>query len=154
MTARSITSAAPSPLKLAWRRYRKSRLGVVGGWLLALLYGMALFSPFLAPYSITAQHEDFSYQPPQGVHIVQGGRLRAPFVYGFKQVRDPVTFARKSVEDRTTPIPIRLFVRGEPYRFLGLSATLHLFGVPEGHTFFPLGTDQLGRDLLSRTLVV
>lgn len=149
----SPTLAVPSPWRLAWRRYRKSRLGVVGGWLLLALYLMALLSPFLSPYSITAQHEAFSYQPPQRVHLVHEGRLRSPFVYGFKQARDPVTFARKNVEDRANPIPIGFFVRGEPYRFLGIPATVHLFGVPDGSFFFPLGTDQLGRDLLSRTLV-
>ncbi|MEF2277323.1 ABC transporter permease [Deinococcus sp. YIM 134068] len=147
------TPVTPSPWALAWRRYRKSRLGVVGGWLLLVLYGLALFSPFLAPYGITTQHEEASYQPPQRVHIVHEGQLRSPFVYGFKQERDPVTFARKNVEDRQNPVPIRLFVRGDEYRLLGLRSNIHLFGVPEGNTFFPLGTDQLGRDLLSRTLV-
>ncbi|GAA5512813.1 hypothetical protein Dcar01_01537 [Deinococcus carri] len=153
MTTLPAPTSTPSPWVLAWRRYRKSRLGVIGGWLLVLLYASALFAPFLAPYNITAQHEGLSYQPPQQLHIVHEGHLRSPFVYGFKQERDPVTFARKNVEDRENPIPVRLFVRGEPYRFLGVPTNLHLFGVPEGSYFFPLGTDQLGRDLLSRTLV-
>ena len=68
-----------------------------------------------------------------------------------------MTFAKTSVPDTATPVPIELFVRGEPYRFLGFSTTWHLFGVnpgPDNNRFyFPFGTDQLGRDLLSRTLV-
>ncbi|WP_019008433.1 ABC transporter permease [Deinococcus aquatilis] len=143
----------PSPLALAWRRYRKSKLGVLGGWMLLILYLVTLFSPFLAPYSVTTQHEAFSYQAPQAVHIVHKGKLSRPFVYGVKQGRDPVTFARTNVVDRENPVYIGLFVRGESYRMLGIPGSVHLFGVPEGQYFFPLGTDLLGRDLLSRMLV-
>ncbi|THF71766.1 ABC transporter permease [Deinococcus sp. Arct2-2] len=153
VSAPAGVARVPSPLALAWRRYRKSRLGVVGGWMLLILYLVTLFSPFLAPYSVTTQHEAFSYQAPQAVHMVHKGKLSRPFVYGVKQGRDPVTFARTNVIDRENPVYISLFVRGEPYRMLGIPATVHLFGVPEGQFFFPLGTDLLGRDLLSRMLV-
>ena len=154
--------AAPSPLALAWRRYRKSKPGVIAGWVLIALYLIALLSPFLAPYSITAQHEGYEYQRPQAVRLIHEGRLTRPFVYGSKTERDPVTFARRTVPDTSTPVPIQFFVRGEPYSFFGVRSDLHLFGVPDGENefgeavaryFFPFGTDQLGRDLLSRTLV-
>ncbi|MEW6423005.1 MAG: ABC transporter permease, partial [Deinococcota bacterium] len=79
MTAFSVLTSAPSPWALAWRRYRRSPLGVIGGWLLIVLYASALFSPFLAPYNITTQHEGFSYQPPQRLHIIHKGHLRSPF---------------------------------------------------------------------------
>ena len=47
---------------------------------------------------------------------------------------------------------VGFFVRGVPYRFLGLfTARTHLFTSPTGG-FFPLGTDHAGRDLLSRLL--
>ena len=155
MTAVPTTSpmpATPGPLAMAWRRYRKSRLGVIGGWLLALLYLSALFAGFLAPYNITTQHQGSEYQPPQGLHLVHQGKLMRPFVYGFKQTRDPVTFAKVNKVDTATPLPVYFFVHGEPYRFLGVPTDLHLFGVKDGNDF-PFGTDQLGRDLLSRTLV-
>ena len=49
--------------------------------------------------------------------------------------------------------PLKLLVRGSPYRFWGLFETdLHLFGVEGGGTLFLLGTDSLGRDLLTRIL--
>jgi peptide/nickel transport system permease protein len=142
-----------NPLLLAWRRFRRNKLGIVGGVILIVLYLIAIFAGFLSPYEITIQHEQFPFQPPQKVHIVHEGQLRFPFVYPSSFKRDPVTFAKKYVEDTTNPEPIRLFVQGENYNLFGIINTdLHLFGVQNGF-FFPLGTDKFGRDLLSRMLV-
>jgi peptide/nickel transport system permease protein len=141
-----------SPRHLAWRRFRGSSLGILGGIILIALYLIAIFSPFLAPYSITTQYDRNAYQPPQRIHIFHEGRLTRPFVYALKLERDPVTYQRVYAEDTTKPLPIRFFVQGEPYRFLGFRSTLHLFGVEEG-LYFPLGTDRFGRDVLSRMLV-
>ncbi|WP_407541794.1 ABC transporter permease (plasmid) [Deinococcus radiomollis] len=161
MTVLSAPNPKPeaSALALAWRRYRKSRLGVLGGWVLVVLYLSALFAGFLSPYDITAQHQGHEYQPPTRLHIVANGRLTWPFLYGTKETRDPVTFARKTAEDPTRRLPISLFVRGEPYRFFGVHTDLHLFGVTQPTDgspavyYFPFGSDQLGRDLFSRTLI-
>ncbi|AFZ67304.1 ABC transporter permease [Deinococcus peraridilitoris] len=155
VTGRSATSApsAPSPLHMAWRRYRKSTVGVIGGWILVALYTTALLAGFLSPYNITTQHADFPFQPPQKLHVMHEGRLMRPFVYPIKKERDPVTFVSRYAEDKSTPLAVQLFVRGEEYRFFGVRTDRHLFGVQEGAYYFPFGTDQLGRDLLSRTLV-
>ncbi|UBV44835.1 ABC transporter permease (plasmid) [Deinococcus taeanensis] len=147
-----------TPLQLALRRFRRNRVGVLSAWVLAALYLTALLSPFLAPYGITAQHEAYPYQRPQAVHVLHEGRLMRPFVYGVKKTRDPVTFLSTFAEDRTRPLPILLFLRGDDptdagYRVFGLwRSQWHLFGV-KGGFYFPLGTDKFGRDLLSRMLV-
>src|SRR6266487_1402005 len=39
--------------QLVWRRFRKSRLGLVGGVVLLLFYLTAIFAEFFAPYGET-----------------------------------------------------------------------------------------------------
>jgi len=69
------------------------------------------------------------------------------------RTRDPVTNRESYHEDTTISCPIRLFVRGDPYRFWGLFTTnVHLFGVEEPCTIFLFGSDRFGRDIFSRTL--
>jgi peptide/nickel transport system permease protein len=138
--------------QLALRRFRKNRLGVVGFWILAVMYFVALFAGFLAPYAIETQHAESPLQPPQGIELIHDGGLRLPFVYPMKVERDPVTFEKKYTQDKTNPQPIRLFVRGEEYSLLGFKTNIHLFGIENGQ-FFSLGTDKLGRCLFSRMLV-
>ncbi len=54
---------------------------------------------------------------------------------------------------RPTFSPIRFFCRGDGYDFWGLvPANLHLICPAEDGTLFLLGTDRLGRDMLSRII--
>lgn len=142
----------PTPLQLGWRRFRRSQVGVYGGVILIVLYLTAITAQFLAPYEITTQHRAV-YQPPQPITIWHEGRLTWPITYAMTQERDPVTFRRIFQADKSQPLPLRLFVRGDNYKFLGfINTDVHLFGAVGGD-YYPLGTDRFGRDLLSRMLV-
>jgi peptide/nickel transport system permease protein len=63
------------------------------------------------------------------------------------------TLKRDYTTDTSQPQPIRFFCSGDAYNFWGMVAsTFHLVCPPEDGTMFLLGTDRLGRDMLSRLI--
>ncbi len=143
---------AASQWQLMWWKLRKHRLAVGSGVVIAGLYLVAIFGEFLAPSTLEDRRVEYTYAPPQRVRLISDEGVRFwPFVYGIHGERNPETLRRYYVEDRRRIYPIRLFVRGAPYRMWGLFASdIHLLGVADGGTLFLLGADHLGRDLLSR----
>jgi peptide/nickel transport system permease protein len=141
-----------SPAQIFWRQFRKSHLGVLGGALLLVLYGLAFFAPFFAPYSQEEMDRARFFHPPQRLHWVDGeGHLHLlPFVRPTTLV-DPGNLAYR--EDATRLQPLRWFVRGARYRLFGLLPTdRHLYGVDPPGRVYLLGADPFGRDVLSRLL--
>ncbi len=79
--------------------------------------------------------------------------LNRPFVYATKQERDSYTLEKVFELDESVRYPIRFFHRGNAYRFWGLWETnVHLIGVDEPGRLFFLGTDNIGRDLLTQVI--
>ena len=77
--------------------------------------------------------------------------MRRPFVYALDKTLDMETLRRDYTEDLSRPQPLRFFCAGDPYRFWGLvDMSFHLVCPDPGGTLFLLGTDRLGRDVLSR----
>lgn len=141
--------------QLVWWKFRRHKLAQVAMTVLTILYLIAIFAEFVSPYDPLRRHKDYLAYPPTTIHIRDpNGQLRMPFVYGTKMERDPVTFRPVYKEDTTTIYPIGLFVRGDPYKFWGLFPTdVHLFGSGgENAPLFILGTDTIGRDVLSRII--
>ncbi len=140
--------------KMTWWRFRKHRLAVFSLWVVGLIAWIALMPEFFAtqdPYATSARH---AYIPPQSIQLLDGGRLRTPFVYGVVGERDPRTLRMEWVIDREVRYPLQLFARGYAYRLLGFIPTdRHLIGFA-GATGVQipnlLGTDRLGRDQWSR----
>ena len=146
------TGTSRSIWKLTWRRFRKNRLAVVSGIILVVLYCITLFAQFFSPYPHDEFHVKFKFAPPQRVHFVsEDGRLSPPFVYALERSIDMTTLAISYREIETQPFPVRFFVRTEPYKLIGfIPSTVRLIGVDDGGTLFLWGTDNLGRDILSR----
>ena len=137
---------------MMWRKFRRHKLAIVGGVVLVVLYLMAIFADFLAPYPKESRFEAFGYRPPTPVHLFdEQGKFRGPFVYGTTKERNMETLEAIYTVDTSVIYPLRFFVQGEPYSVLDLFDTgLRLFGVEEPGGVFLFGTDNLGRDLFSR----
>lgn len=142
-----------SSAQLVWRSFKKHKLGVAGAAVLLLMYVVAIFAGFFGPYGARQRHPDFVLAPPTSIHLFHDGSFLGPFVYGYTQTTNPETLARIYEVDESRQYRIRLFMRGEPYRLVGLFETnLRLFGAEGDGRVFLFGTDTLGRDVYSRIL--
>lgn len=144
-----------SYLQLMWWRFLKHRLAVFSAVLIVLLYTIAAFSEFVAPYIPDNSFVQYKLAPPTKIHIIDAaGNLHRPFIYKAKRERDPETLRNIYKDDTSTLYPIRFFVKGQEYEMWGLWAMdRHLFGVDaprEEQGVFLIGADRLGRDLFSR----
>ena len=138
---------------LMWWKFKHHRVAVVSGIVLLLMYASTLVSEVLAPYNLQSRHTDFIYASPQSVHLFHEGRLIGPFVYRQTKTLNMENLRRDYVEDKSRPYPLRFFCKGDLYRFWNLvDMSLHVVCPQEGATLFLLGTDRLGRDVLSRIL--
>ena len=157
-TANRIDTASAS--QLAWWKFRRHRLAYWSMIVVGFLYLITIFAEFVAPYDQTEFHRSYSYTPPQQVHIfTEDWRPALPFVYRLVGKRDPVTLAMRFSEDTSMRYTIRLFAKSEPYKLFGLiPSSRKLFGLGEvalgdrNAQLFLLGTDRLGRDMLSRVI--
>ena len=145
--------AHASQLQLMWYYFRQHRLALGSGIFLVLAYISILISEFLAPYNLHTRHTDFIYSPPASIHIFRDGSLVRPYTYGQTMTLDMTTLRRTYSDDVNDIQPLRFFCRGDSYKFWNLlESDLHLVCPAEGGHLFLLGTDRLGRDVLSRTI--
>jgi len=147
-----------SQWQLIWWRFRKHRVALFSGVLLALFYLIALFAEFVAPYDPNEISARYKLVQPTHVTFVDpdGDFTFWPGVNPLVASRDANTLRLSYVADTSIWYPIQLFVHGAPYKLWGLiPMDIHLFGLgqdaPEQNLFL-MGTDRLGRDLLTRII--
>jgi len=141
-----------SQWQLIWWRFRRHKVAIASGIILIIIYLLAIFCEFLAPYDPNKYDIKYTYAPPQRIHIFRDGKLVRPYVLGYKMEFDPVTLRRIYKPDPDQVYPVYFFVKGDPYKLWGRwEKDVHFIGVKEG-TMFLLGTDRMGRDMLSRIL--
>lgn len=141
-----------SEFQLAILEFKKNRAAVVCVYILFILYASAIFADFLSPYSYKNEDRNYSYCPPTKIHFFENGRPAWPFVYGAAMALSEY-HKKEYADDLTLKYPLKLFVKGDAYKFLGIIPfDRHFFGVDAPGKIFLLGADARGRDLLSRIL--
>ena len=139
---------------LMWLAFKKHKLALVCGWITLLIYLIAIFAPFLAPYSGSSHNSDYTYAPPQMIQFFDDGDFR-PHVHGYTMEQDPETLALSFAIDEEQTIPVGFFVQGDEYELFGfIPWDRHLIGPLDydGPPMYLLGADANGRDVLSRII--
>ncbi|MCH8475476.1 MAG: ABC transporter permease [Opitutales bacterium] len=159
-----------SQWELIGRRFMRHKLAVFSLAMLAILYIFSFGAEIFAPYNPVERNLDFAYAPPQvpSWSFSEGLHTKA-----LLQETDPLTFEISYRNNPEGVAPLGFFVRGEPYRVLGLESDWRIFGVnhralarqglydPDaegtvreqtGMSFHFLGADKYGRDIFSRIL--
>jgi peptide/nickel transport system permease protein len=143
------------PMLLMWWRFRKHKMAMFSAVVLIIFYFIAAFCEFVAPYDPDQALIQFKQSPPTEIHIRDAqGNFHMPFVYQHRRAMDPQSLQITFTEDTSIMYPIEFFAKGPEYKLWGLwKSDIHLFGVPVGEDkqgLFLLGTDRLGRDMISR----
>ena len=135
-----------------FRKIFKDKFAKSAFIVLAVLYLLILFADFIAPYSNTYSNRDMSYAPPSKVYTIDENRkLSRPYTYNYIREFEPALMQTIYKQDRSQKHYIKLFAKGESYKFLGIiKSDRHLFGT-DGNLYL-LGTDINGRDVFSRLL--
>jgi len=148
----TVNTKSQGYFALVWRRFRRSVSGMFGLILVVLLLLTSIFAEFVAPEDPNGP--TIAFAPPDQVSFItkQGFTL---WPVSFKIVEsdqlDPVTYQPLLAPDLDHPRPLTLLAKGDPYKMWGLiPGDIHLLGNADGTPLHFLGTDKLGRDILSR----
>ena len=143
-------------LALVWRRFRRSFVGMLGLVLVTGLILVSIFADFFAPMDPKLQ--TVSFQPPDTIAFQnsEGSFSLMPNIFPMVETDqlDPVTYQPITGPDLKHPTPLGFFVPGYSYNILWLiPANWHFFGAANQQPVHFLGTDKLGRDILSRGII-
>ncbi|MEW6744674.1 MAG: ABC transporter permease [Planctomycetota bacterium] len=147
-------AANSGPWRRALARFERNRVARRAAFTLLILYAVALLAEFVAPYTLDSRWAADKHHPPNLHWIDAAGRAHLwPFVQKSAEYLDEHNRRQRYVAEGAR-YPLRLLVRGERYRLLGLiPSDIHLFGVASSAEGSPrvylLGAMADGRDLFS-----
>lgn len=126
--------------QLIWKRFRRNRVGLFAGCVLAALYLIALGAGFFAPYPYDRTEVRMRHVPPQSLRFDWAMGIH---VFGLRSTKNPDT-----LELEYTPDPGHTY----PVRFLSRDGAGQLRLITSDGPMYLSGTDRMGRDLLSRMI--
>ena len=128
---------------------RKRKQLQVAVYTLIAVHVAIVLAGFIAPYDYATQYREYPFVAPTRVHFfdTQGHFHFRPFIYWLQYRSSEDSHPSEQI------YPIKFLAPGPEYRIAGfLHARTHFFGVDEPAKIFVLGTDDYGRDQLSRLL--
>jgi peptide/nickel transport system permease protein len=139
---------------LIWYKFTRHKVAVVAGFIILALYLIGLFAEFLAPGLPDTAKPQYTYAPPQEIRLFTADGKFQLHVTGYAMTVDQASLRRSYVIDDTKAVPIGFFVPGPAYKLWGVfPMDTHFIGpLKKTDTMYLLGTDKLGRDLLTRLI--
>ena len=157
-TGRPVETDVAGPWRLMWTKFARNKVALFAGGIILMLSVIGLFADFLAPAPPDLSRPQFTNAPPQQLRLfatdAEGSSRFELNVTGYTMTVDQASLRRSYAIDPSEVVPVGFFVKGAPYQLWGLfSSDVHFFGpLDPGDTMYLLGTDKLGRDLLSRLI--
>ncbi len=138
-------------------KMRQHKLAWYSLWFLVIVYFIALFAEFFAPFQPSDNWRRFTYAPPQAVSLFEqtdAGWRWAPHLDLYTSKTDPRSLKRYYDLNPDKKAYFSFFGKTESYELLGFIPFSYKFIVPKDpkKPFFILGSDRMGRDLLSRLI--
>ncbi len=125
---------------LIWRRFRKNRMGIIALVILGIFYFSAVFAEYFAPYDHKEIQIHRRHVPPQKIYYNLSDGL---YVHGLITTKNPKTLELEYQKNSNKTFPVWFLswdLKGN-FKLLHSEGPMHL-----------LGTDRMGRDLLSRII--
>lgn len=138
-------------------KLRQHKLAWYSIWFLALIYFVAIFAEFFAPFEPSDNWRRYTYAPPQSVSLFEStddGWRWAPHLEFYKSKTDLRTLKRHYTLDENKKVYFEFFGKTDRYELMGFIPMSYKFIVPENkkQPFFIFGSDRMGRDMLSRLI--
>lgn len=150
--------AVANQWSLIWDKFVRNKLALASGVIIIIMGLIGLFCEFLAPALPDTSKPQFTNAPPQQLRWfvtgADGSSSFQPHVTGYTMAVDQASLRRTYVPDESVVVPVGFLVKGPAYKMWGFIPTdLHLIGpLKATDTMYLLGTDRLGRDLMSRLI--
>lgn len=154
----STNNAVAGQWTLIWQKFVRNKVALASGVIILIMAFIGLFCEFLAPALPDTSKPQFTNAPPQQLRFFvtneDGSSSFQPHVTGYTMEVDQASLRRTYVPDENVVVPIGFFVKGPAYKMWGfIPSDLHFMApLKSTDTMYLLGTDRLGRDLMSRLI--